>query len=150
MGTLDANGVWRYDNNDNVTPLATFMNLLAISVSDALADLRADLTIPDSGWINLPLASGTVAVSGYTPRYRKIGSVVYIEGRCTNVTGSFSVGTLPAGFRPNNSIADLGNFAINDSAWRRVYCTSAGVLSVGACQGSTSAQANFSSCFVAS
>lgn len=57
----------------------------------------------DSGWINITLRAG-FTVSGETPRYRRIGSTVYLRGR---IAGTFAagntyiVGDVPAGFRPN-------------------------------------------------
>jgi len=76
MGSLDSNSVWQYDGNDNVTPLAAFMNLGQGSISDALADLRSDFTVTDTGWLNIPPASGmTGSFQG-----RRIGDTVYLRG----------------------------------------------------------------------
>ena len=149
MGTIDSQNVWIYDNNDHMTPHATFMNLGQQSISDALAALRAELTLPDTGWINLPLSTSVEPVSGFTPQYRKIGDIVYIAGRVTHIQGSFQIGTLPEGFRPTNSINDMGSFPINDSAWRRIYIGSGGAVTAGSIQNSTSTQANFYCSFVA-
>lgn len=58
----------------------------------------------DSGWLALPLASGITAQSAnsaYTPQYRKIGNVVYIEGCVKGATANNTVlATLPTGYRP--------------------------------------------------
>ena len=58
----------------------------------------------DTGWLALPLASGITAQSAsdaYTPQYRKIGNVVYIEGCVKGATANNTVlATLPEGFRP--------------------------------------------------
>ena len=58
----------------------------------------------DTGWLPLPLASGISAQSAssaYTPQYRKIGNIVYIEGCVKGATANNTVlATLPVGFRP--------------------------------------------------
>lgn len=58
----------------------------------------------DSGWLDLPLASGITAQSGnvvYTPQYRKIGNVVYVEGCVKGATANNQLlATLPSGYRP--------------------------------------------------
>lgn len=61
---------------------------------------KADLT--DLGWKTLSLASGITAYSATsTPKYRKIGDVVYITGAVKGVTTANTViGTLPEGYRP--------------------------------------------------
>lgn len=59
----------------------------------------ADLT--DSGWKTLPLASGIIPYSAdATPKYRKIGDVVYLMGAVKGVNSSKVIGTLPEGYRP--------------------------------------------------
>lgn len=56
----------------------------------------------DTGWIELPLESGVQAYnSGQTPKYRKIGKIVFIRGAVTNIQNrDITIGTLPVGFRP--------------------------------------------------
>ncbi|NRT78646.1 hypothetical protein [Clostridium beijerinckii] len=53
----------------------------------------------DSGWLALPLSGG---ITNYdNAKYRKIGSVVFLNGRITGIVGtSGTVGTLPNGYRP--------------------------------------------------
>lgn len=65
----------------------------------------------DSGWIDIALRSG-FAASGEFPRYRRIGSVVYLRGRVAPSGGGnfvanaqVIIGDIPAGFRPNPLVA---------------------------------------------
>ena len=60
----------------------------------------------DSGWIDLPLASGISAHSAnnFPCEYRKIGNTVYVRGCVTGFSEIEKVvATLPEGFRPTNS-----------------------------------------------
>ena len=73
--------------------------------------------VEDSGWINLPLASGASAVSGWTPQYRRIGRIVHLRGAIFR-TGGGHLATLPTGHRPvgqhhrTTANADLGTLTI--------------------------------------
>lgn len=60
----------------------------------------------DSGWIDLPLASGISAYSdSQKPRYRKVGKEVFLSGVCKGITHNESViGTLPSGYRPSKKV----------------------------------------------
>lgn len=60
----------------------------------------------DSGWLDLPLATGITAYSdAQKPRYRKIGNEVFLSGVYKGVTASnITIATLPAGFRPTKKI----------------------------------------------
>ena len=74
----------------------------------------------DTGWIDLPLDSGVQAYnSNQTPKYRKIGKIVFLRGAVTNILERNTIiGTLPAGFRPatvshpyiQNTSMRTGNF----------------------------------------
>lgn len=76
----------------------------------------------DTGWLDLPLASGIQAYSNaQTPKYRKIGKIVFIRGAVTNIQNrDTTIATLPAGFRPasisypyvQNTSIRTGNFAM--------------------------------------
>lgn len=111
MGTIDANGVFQYDNTDHVVPLATFMNLGQQSVSDAMEDLRTDVTVPDTGWVNLTLNTGwSVGIDG-TPRIRKIGNTVWLSGHATHPSAGANpviVVAIPAQFRPSQMVEAIG------------------------------------------
>lgn len=60
----------------------------------------------DSGWIDLPLATGITAYSEtQKPRYRKIGKEVFISGVIKGITANDTViGTLPEGYRPSKKV----------------------------------------------
>ena len=65
-------------------------------------------TAQDSGWINMPYASGYQhAGSGAPFQYRRAGNMIHMRGRVTRSSGSFAqgtayvVGTLPPEFRPS-------------------------------------------------
>lgn len=105
MGSLDANGIWIYDDNDHVIPISAYENLGQTSVSNALADFRddveAEFTVVNTGWVDISLnAAAAVAVSGYTPQIKRYGDVVSIRGRVTRFSGNWPsgmsmIGTLP-------------------------------------------------------
>lgn len=148
MGTIDANGVFIYDNTDHVVPLASFMNLGQQSVSEALAEMRADLTPIDTGWIDIPLASGRTSPSGYTAQYRKIGPVVHLQGR-VNKGSSGTVqlsNALP--YRPEYLFGDLGMMPTGATTFARLYINSSGELFSGA-DSASSTTAFLGSSFVA-
>lgn len=56
----------------------------------------------DSGWLDLPLATGITAYSdAQKPRYRKIGKEVFLSGVYKGAVGeNITIATLPAGYRP--------------------------------------------------
>ncbi|MDU4478626.1 phage tail protein [Clostridium sp.] len=59
----------------------------------------------DYGWINLPLEDGAISV--VTPRYRKIGKFVIIEGSIKGIDSldTFkNIATLPTGYIPSTSV----------------------------------------------
>jgi hypothetical protein len=62
--------------------------------------------VTDSGWLDLPLATGITAYSdAQKPRYRKIGNEVFLSGVYKGVTASnITIATLPEGFRPTKKI----------------------------------------------
>ena len=68
---------------------------------------RDAIGLGDSGWTDVSLASGfTTYSSGSNLRYRKIGSLVQIQGIVKNTSaiaaGTIStIGTVPAGYRPS-------------------------------------------------
>lgn len=61
--------------------------------------------VRDTGWMNIPLSSGWSAVSGHTPRGRRIGNVVYLEGAIQRGAGGSpeNMFTLPEPLRSNSS-----------------------------------------------
>lgn len=64
----------------------------------------------DTGWIDLPLATGITAHStaNFPCRYRKIGNSVRVEGCVEGITAMDTiVATLPEGFRPSKSFYNV-------------------------------------------
>jgi hypothetical protein len=75
--------------------------------TDSLVELWYNPTaVPDTNpaWTALTLVNGwsTTGTGSLTPRYRKIGDLVYLEGACrqTGLYVSGTVATLPGGYRP--------------------------------------------------
>jgi len=60
----------------------------------------------DSGWLDLPLATGITAYSeGQKPRYRRLGKEVFISGVLKGVTEKDQVvATLPVDYRPSKKV----------------------------------------------
>lgn len=68
--------------------------------------LTAFLRPDDSGWLDLPLASGITAhnASAFPCRYRKVGNMVFVEGCVKGFAEAEKiVATIPEGFRPSKS-----------------------------------------------
>lgn len=81
------------------------------TIYEDVATLQEQMTevqgqLADTGWSDLPLNTGISAYNAeQTPRYRKIGKVVYLSGVFKGVTANNTiVGTLPEGFRPSKKI----------------------------------------------
>lgn len=76
--------------------------------NEAEERIRCGLDASDTGWLSLPLASGITngdVNPMYTPRYRKVGQTVYVQGLIKGVTKTGSnatLATLPEGYRPRN------------------------------------------------
>jgi len=102
----------------------------------------------DSRWILLPLRAG-FGVSGETPMYRRIGSVIYLRGRVVPpvnwTTGNQAFGDLPAGFVPSTSNVLFASTAGSPGVAARFFITSAGVCNANVLTG-TSAGAIHLSC----
>ena len=89
--TVDADGVW-----------------VKTDKGGSLKQYNLEETAQDSGWINMPYASGYQhAGSGAPFQYRRAGNMIHMRGRITRSSGSFAqntayvVGTLPPEFRPS-------------------------------------------------
>lgn len=103
MGSIDSNNVWIYDNDDNMIPHSTYMNLGQQSVSDALAAVRADLT-PVSSNISLATSGGTSGSASIQWRRGGIAGVVFqfVIGSATN---GATIATVAAAYRPPMDLA---------------------------------------------
>src|SRR5690606_437962 len=99
MGAIDENGVYIYDTNDQVAPLATLLNLGQSSISQAFTQQREDiieeLTPEASGWVTGNFLYG---VTGWTnagdasqTRIRRNGNRVYIQVRMRRSGAALSV-----------------------------------------------------------
>ncbi|AIY79288.1 hypothetical protein U728_1241 [Clostridium botulinum 202F] len=61
-------------------------------------------TVDDTGWIDLPLASGITVDGNITPQYRRVNNQVFICGSILGVDSTNkTVATLPVGFRPSRA-----------------------------------------------
>jgi hypothetical protein len=67
-------------------------------------------------WVNLPLAGGIKAYTGYAPRYTLSGGRVHMEGIVERTSGAdfadgqlYLVGTLPAILAPDRAVLDFGS-----------------------------------------
>lgn len=98
MGSLDANGVWSYDGDDHVTPLAAFMNLGMNSASEAIADVRSDLTFPTST-ASVTMNSGFTSATGTQWRKQGIGGFV-MTSQLGSVASDTVIGSLGGVYRP--------------------------------------------------
>ena len=98
------------------------MNVTPNNVYDDVEELKAkvatlETTVEalavnhvDTGWIDLPLATGITAHStvNFPCRYRKIGNKVRVEGAVVGITAlNTVVATLPEGFRPSKSFYNV-------------------------------------------
>lgn len=148
MGSLDSNGVWIYSNDDQMVPHATYMNLGQQSVSDALGDLRSDLTFPtlpratayqggqqavtvgSFGNLGNPVSASITLPQSAVVQYTVYGlfgvgggSVNDVGGLGVNFTGSYTEAptTLARVLRGSN-------FPINGGAFVRTLIIPAGTL----------------------
>lgn len=90
----------------------------------------------DTGWVNLPLASGIVSyATTQVPQYRKIGKTVFVRGAVKNVLSSGVIATLPAGYRPSSTISFVQNTSVrtgNFAMFARFTVNSAGEIKIEA------------------
>lgn len=121
-------------------PSRAGINAAITSTMDDHTDLNDPAGLHyDSGWILLPLRAG-FQFSGENPMYRRIGSIIFMRGRVSRISGTWTTGNtpvadLPAGFRPSTSnilyLTSIGASTIP----ARMFITSAGVVNVNALSG---------------
>lgn len=72
----------------------------------------------DTGWIDLPLASGISAYSSTQyPQYRRINNTVYLRGAVKGIrTDKTIIGTLPGGYRPTKVVSFAQNMSMSGGA----------------------------------
>ena len=65
-----------------------------------------EIDLVDSGWIDLPLATGITAYSdAQKPRYRKVGKTIILNGVYRGAVGeNVTIATLPTGYRPSKKV----------------------------------------------
>lgn len=109
-------------NITGVLPIAQVPVVASGTVASTGVVRGDDVRVSDTGWTNVTLVNGWSG-GGSTPRYRRVGRVVYIEGMVSGGTSN-TIFTLPAGFRPTQ---DNLSFAYSDVGGVTVW-TSGSVL----------------------
>lgn len=95
--------------------------------------VEADLAtaVLSSAWANVSFASGwaTPGSSSQRLRYKKIGNVVFLYGGMnrSGSSGTATMGTLPAGFRPPANFPVI-TFRDTDGAAQRVFVNADGTI----------------------
>jgi hypothetical protein len=119
------------------TPTIVTRDIATYAVHDASS---GRVLLDDTGWVNIPPASGYAADSTLGWRVRRTGQTVELSGQATrtasgSIAAGGALGTLPAGFRP----ARTRHFMVpgSTSAWARVTVDSSGSIVVGAMNGTT-------------
>ena len=85
---------WAGEVNSQLNDIAQDINTLKTGKQDLIVD---------SGNITLPLTV-TNSISGYTPKYRKVGSECKLSGKTNGVSAnSTQIATLPTGYRPTET-----------------------------------------------
>src|SRR5665647_2593528 len=86
IGTLDANGVWIYGEDDPASPVSDLLNLGMDSVSDAIGDTKARVTTLEGGaWTAY---TATLGASGTAPNLGSSGGQAgYFTMTGKHVTG---------------------------------------------------------------
>ena len=117
-GSLDAQGVWQYGEDDSETLASDMLNLGQASVSAQLVIDRARLTAAeadidaleakttDTGWVTITLTGGATVYSGKTPAYRVKSGICYLRGAITTGTSGTKF-TLPVGARPSMEVSSV-------------------------------------------
>lgn len=112
-----------------------------VPITDEVNALRTELdALKPTAWTALPLSNGWTALDAQrTPRYRKIGDNVYIQGCITGgiIAYGTTAFTLPAGFRPRSDTSFLTPMAGTVAAFGNIIITAAGLGYVSAATGST-------------
>lgn len=125
MGTTPNYGIPYPEPTDKPKDIAAHFKNLADGL-DAALTAGATPPPPDSGWISVSSFSlGWTAQASV--RYRKLGGIVFLQGRLTGGTSTGTAFTLPAGYRPNVT----GQFAAisgTTTGLARVVVNSAGAV----------------------
>ena len=107
---------------------ASATTIPAAKIDDLRVPIYLAPSAADSGWVNVAILAGFAAEPGIAPQVRKVGKMVTglggwdVTGLAGN--GSFNVGTIPDGYRPDRTIYlpavgatgnQQGEFVINAS-----------------------------------
>ena len=96
MGALD---LTPRDWTTGETVTAAMMNA---EVRDKMNDAKARLS--DTGWVNVSTSATFSIYASITPQVRKVGTLVSARWGWNNTgitaSGTFNIGTIPAGYRP--------------------------------------------------
>jgi hypothetical protein len=129
---LDSNGVWEYEETDDVAPFSDYMNLGMGSVSTAIGAVA-----PDSGWT----AATPWLSSGYTSnglQVRALGDMVWWRGRLgvstnwgvANATNTVATG-VPSQFCPPTEMGWINTAVLNSAGLVfQVRITAGGTITV--------------------
>ena len=133
MTTTDSNGILFYSGTDVVTPLATTLNGISQSVSDAFTADRERLDALEDVEITTVTVSGDSGLSGSFTAIRRNG-IVYLDSSPGSVEGTlvgtawpYTFATLPPGWRPQNSF----NVLVGSSSDGNANCRLIGISSGG-------------------
>ncbi|WP_165217236.1 hypothetical protein [Schaalia sp. ZJ1691] len=99
-------------SSDRVSEYPTLARQLADRLDSILQELE---TTP---WEPLPLATGWSAVNGHTPRIRKLGGTVCIEGAVMRNAGGFldKIVTIPKKYLPSSGTQFVGSSTARKSS----------------------------------
>lgn len=121
------------------TPLAIGEISIRCYINSAWVGWRTIYTADDT-WTNLPLASNFEAGEGRTPQYRLNAGRVELKGQVSRTSGNFTTSstafaTLPAGYRPTETLM----FQVGDSSFSgaRVAILATGALQANSANNSS-------------
>lgn len=106
---LDANGIFKYTEQDLIGTFSTLLNKGQDSVSASLAAVKAATTARlvaletnETNWVPVDAAQGYAS----DMKVRRIGKIIYVTGLISSTTAQtlpsgtpVSIGTVPPGFR---------------------------------------------------
>lgn len=128
-GGLDPNGIYQYGEDDSPSPFSSFMNLLASSVSSVIGTLKSSVSTLTTAVSTLQqksartvgtfgYASGMSNLSGATSKLSIKDDEVHWHAAiaCTStINAGFTIGTLPAGYRPLDQVVTTGQLVASGS-----------------------------------
>ncbi len=112
----------------NVGIYVRYVNL----ANNTFSEWQQLATADDTGWIDLPLASGISSESGWTCQYRKVNNLVQLRGIIKGITTETQsdkvIATLPVGFRPFATNITLLPRSTNDDNYLKIYVSANGTI----------------------